>query len=107
MFDLIPASPLSLGKPTKGRRLRLNVKDNTRTEHMHVIGATNSGKSRFLLSLIQQDILEGRGLCLIDPHGELYDHIVAWLLLFRLRPQRRKGSDTKPLNQPSRQNRLA
>ena len=79
MFDLIPAAPLSLGKPTKGRRLRLNVKDNTRTEHMHVIGATNSGKSRFLLSLIQQDILEGRGLCLIDPHGELYDHIVAWL----------------------------
>jgi len=78
-FDLIPSTPLSLGRPSDSRKLRLHVKDNARTEHMHVIGATGSGKSRFLLSLLQQDIIEGRGLCLIDPHGELYDHITQWL----------------------------
>jgi len=77
--SLIPAAPLSLGRPSKGRRLRLNMSERTRSEHMHVVGATGSGKSRFLLSLIQQDILEGRGLCLIDPHGELYNHVLHWL----------------------------
>ena len=50
-----------------------------RSQHTHVIGATQTGKSRFLLSLIQQDIRAGRGLCLIDPHGELVDHVYDWL----------------------------
>lgn len=79
MSVLIPAEPISLGRPTEGSRLRLQVPDRIRSEHMHVVGATGSGKSRFLLHMIQQDIVEGRGVCLIDPHGELYDHIVAWL----------------------------
>ena len=79
MQNIIPSDPLSLGRPSSGRRLSLPVPERIRSEHMHVVGATGSGKSRFLLSLIQQDILEGRGVCLIDPHGELYDHIVAWL----------------------------
>ena len=77
--SLIPAEPISLGRATEGSSYGLRVPDKIRSEHMHVVGATGSGKSRFLLHMIQQDILEGRGVCLIDPHGELYDHIVAWL----------------------------
>lgn len=79
MNSLIPREPISLGRPTEGSHLQLRVPDRIRSEHMHVVGATGSGKSRFLLHLIQQDIIEGRGVCLIDPHGELYDHIVEWL----------------------------
>lgn len=79
MDSLIPPEPISLGRPTEGSRLALRVPDKIRSEHMHVVGATGSGKSRFLLHMIQQDIIEGRGVCLIDPHGSLYDHIVAWL----------------------------
>ena len=79
MESLLPSEPISLGRPTEGTRLRLQVPDRVRSEHMHVVGATGSGKSRFLLHMIQQDIREGRGVCLIDPHGELYDHITAWL----------------------------
>ncbi|WP_298858650.1 type IV secretory system conjugative DNA transfer family protein [uncultured Sulfitobacter sp.] len=52
---------------------------NLREEHMHVLGAPSQGKSRFLLSLIQQDIQYRRGFCLIDPHGELVDHVKDWL----------------------------
>ncbi|MEL6172004.1 MAG: type IV secretory system conjugative DNA transfer family protein, partial [Pseudomonadota bacterium] len=55
------------------------VDDQSRTEHMHVMGATGSGKSRFLLSLIIQDIINRKGVCLIDPHGELVSHVVDWL----------------------------
>jgi len=79
MQSLIPSEPVSLGRPIEGSRLQLRVPDRIRSEHMHVVGATGSGKSRFLLNMIQQDIIEGRGVCLIDPHGELYDHLVSWL----------------------------
>ena len=79
MQSLLPPEPISLGRPTEGSRLSLRVPDRIRSEHMHVVGATGSGKSRFLLHMIQQDIIEGRGVCLIDPHGELYDHLVSWL----------------------------
>ena len=44
--------------------------------HMHVLGITRSGKSRFLFDCIKQDILNGYGVCLIDPHGELYDLVI-------------------------------
>lgn len=50
-----------------------------REEHMHIIGAPRSGKSRFMLSLIQQDLQRNHGCCVIDPHGELVDHVKDWL----------------------------
>ena len=46
---------------------------------MHVIGRTKSGKSRFLASLLKQDMVAGNGLCLLDPHGELVDYLVSWM----------------------------
>lgn len=49
-----------------------------RETHMHVLGVSRRGKSKFLEHLIRQDILNGNGLCLIDPHGFLYDEIVQW-----------------------------
>ena len=55
------------------------VSQAARETHMHVIGASGQGKSYFLEHLIRQDILSGAGVCVIDPHGTLYDHLVAWL----------------------------
>jgi len=56
-----------------------------RLEHMHVIGTTGGGKSKFLECCIKQDIIQGRGVCVIDPHGEhpdsLYRAVIAWLEL--------------------------
>lgn len=50
----------------------------TRSTHMHIIGASGEGKSKFMEHLIRQDIINNRGLCLIDPHGYLYNDIVRW-----------------------------
>ena len=52
---------------------------NARQRHMHIVGSNGSGKSRFMRTLIQQDIQEGRGLCLIDPHGTQCADVLAWL----------------------------
>ena len=54
-----------------------------RLEHMHVIGDTGSGKSTFLKHCIRQDIQRGRGVCVVDPHGNhpdgLYRSMMLWL----------------------------
>ena len=51
-----------------------------RIGHTHVIGGTGSGKSKFLEYLIRQDLQNpNAGLCLIDPHGLLYDDLVHYI----------------------------
>lgn len=52
--------------------------DDVRKTSLHVIGAPNTGKSKFLEGLLQQDILNGEGVCLIDPHGQLFERLVNW-----------------------------
>src|SRR5262245_11748337 len=39
--------------------------------HMQVIGSTNVGKSYFLEGIIKTLIMQGHGVCVIDPHGDL------------------------------------
>jgi len=45
--------------------------DAYRNRHAYILGATRMGKSTLLLNMIAQDMQQGRGLCLIDPHGDL------------------------------------
>lgn len=52
-----------------------------RAMHTHVIGQPGTGKSRALESWALQDMLAGRGVTVIDPHGDLYGHLVAHLAL--------------------------
>jgi len=54
-----------------------------RSTHFYVIGATGMGKTRFLEYLIQQDIENGFGFGIIDPHGDLVDDVKGWLLFAR------------------------
>ncbi|WP_371226356.1 type IV secretory system conjugative DNA transfer family protein [Roseovarius sp. 2305UL8-3] len=42
-----------------------------RLMHFYAIGQTGAGKSTLLLNLARQDAEQGRGFCLIDPHGDL------------------------------------
>ena len=55
-----------------------------RFEHSHVIGTTGGGKTNFLEHLIRQDIKNGNGVCVIDPHGShrdsVYRSLITWLL---------------------------
>ncbi len=48
-----------------------------RATHTYVIGQPGTGKSRALESWIMQDIVAGRGVGVIDPHGELFDHLIS------------------------------
>lgn len=51
--------------------------------HCHVMGTSQSGKSKFLEHCIREHILSGNGLCLIDPHGTLYRAVLEFLTYVR------------------------
>ena len=42
-----------------------------RAQHLYVVGKTGLGKSTLLRNLILQDLYAGRGVGLLDPHGDL------------------------------------
>ena len=43
------------------------ISEEDREGHVHIIGTTQEGKSRFLEHLIREDIRRGNGVCLLDP----------------------------------------
>ena len=47
-----------------------------RVRHCHIIGASGTGKSTLLFNLIRQDIENGEGVAVLDPHGDLIDQIL-------------------------------
>lgn len=55
----------------------IRLSDEDRKRHMYIIGQTGTGKSVTLEDLIVQDMALGKGLCVIDPHGELADAVLA------------------------------
>jgi len=48
-----------------------------RRQHMYIIGQTGTGKSALLKNIIIQDLENGEGLCLVDPHGENVEDILS------------------------------
>ena len=70
--------PLGRVAGTKDNIIYMDDKD--RETHMHVIGATRTGKSKFLEHMIREDIIAGNGLCLIDPHFQLYEAVLKWIV---------------------------
>jgi hypothetical protein len=49
--------------------------DDDRRRHFYIIGQTGTGKSTMIQEMVKQDIKNGKGVCVIDPHGDLVDHI--------------------------------
>ncbi|HZS09332.1 MAG TPA: type IV secretion system DNA-binding domain-containing protein [Blastocatellia bacterium] len=57
-------------------RVRFGIRQADRRLHTYVIGATGTGKSTLLENLIRQDLGAGRGLALLDPHGDLIEKVL-------------------------------
>lgn len=69
---------LVLGSSVYRERSRAVVLDDeARRRHAWCLGQTGTGKSTLLLNLIEQDMRAGRGLCVLDPHGDLIEMILA------------------------------
>jgi hypothetical protein len=46
--------------------------------HLHVLGGSGTGKSKFLEHFVRQSIRAGHGVCVLDWHGTLYADLVRW-----------------------------
>ncbi len=51
--------------------------DNDRTRHEYIIGKSGSGKSALISYQARQDVARGAGLCVVDPHGDLIEDVLA------------------------------
>jgi hypothetical protein len=63
-----------LGRTVDRRVARLSVAD--RLRHIWILGQTGTGKSTLLLNRILQDMEDGHGLAVLDPHGDLVSDIL-------------------------------
>ena len=59
-----------------GETIEVRLSAEQRTRHAHIIGASGTGKSTLLFNLIKQDIENGEGVAVLDPHGDLIDRIL-------------------------------
>ena len=66
-----------------GGDIPFGLEPRSRRQHVYVIGQTGAGKSTLLRNLILQDIEAGRGVALIDPHGDLASEILEHIPPFR------------------------
>jgi hypothetical protein len=70
-------TPILIGWDARGRPVELGPQEREST-HMHVIGGSGTGKSKFLEWLVRRDAREGHGLCVIDWHGTLYNDLLRY-----------------------------
>ncbi|MGA9450688.1 MAG: hypothetical protein WBW41_05000, partial [Verrucomicrobiia bacterium] len=55
-----------------------------RRHHLYAVGKSGTGKTTFLHNLIMQDICAGRGVGLIDPHGDLATELLHFIPSHRI-----------------------
>ena len=55
------------------------VYDEDRLRHMYIIWQTGVGKSKFMQALMISDILKGKGIGVIDPHGDAIEEIMQYI----------------------------
>ena len=73
----VPKEGLILGKNVfRGKETLIRIKPDDRRRHLYIVGETGVGKSWFMSSLAMQDILAGRGVCVLDPHGDLIEEYI-------------------------------
>jgi hypothetical protein len=73
-----PSEGILLGHNTyRGVKKEIRIKRGDRRRHTYIVGKSGVGKSKFIAGMAIQDILNGEGVGVLDPHGDLIDDILA------------------------------
>lgn len=76
----MPKEGIILGRVRyRGTETLVRLKREDRTRHCYIIGKSGSGKSVLLTQMAKQDIENGDGIAVVDPHGELVDDILEYI----------------------------
>ncbi len=63
----------------RNQRTKFGIKKDDRRRHMYLIGKTGMGKSTAMENMIIQDIINGEGVALVDPHGDFAEKILDFI----------------------------
>lgn len=79
--DSVKPEDLTIFGRTDFRNLQhyFGIKRRDRRLHMYAIGKTGTGKSTMLENMIIDDIRKGKGVAVVDPHGELINHVLNFI----------------------------
>jgi len=58
---------------------KFGIKREDRRRHLYAVGKSGSGKSKFLELLIKEDLEAGKGIGVLDPHGDLVDDVLKFV----------------------------
>ena len=78
-----PRRDLVIGysKPEGGRERPLYLREQHRAVHTSIFGGSGAGKTYLMEHMIREDIARGRGVCVLDPKGDLYNRLVRYCYL--------------------------
>ncbi len=68
----------------KNKMTTFGIKQNDRRRHTYIIGKTGTGKSTLIANLAISDIRNRKGMCIIDPHGDLCETILDYIPSYRI-----------------------
>src|SRR3990170_2921738 len=68
----------------RNQKKRFGIRADDRRRHMYVIGKTGMGKTTLLENMVVNDIISGRGVGVIDPHGDFAEKMLDYVLQERL-----------------------
>jgi hypothetical protein len=82
----LPESGLLLGvNRYRGDKTKVFMNQYDRSRHFYILGKSGTGKSYFMGQMIKQDIQNGHGVALIDPHGDLARQLSSFVPVERLK----------------------
>jgi hypothetical protein len=83
--DNLPTSGILIGDAVfRGVAKPVYITDDDRRRHIYVVGQTGTGKSTLLGNMIIEDIQSGKGVAIIDPHGDLVENALGFVPKERL-----------------------
>lgn len=63
----------------RNQRSKFGIKTDDRRRHVYVVGKTGSGKTTLLENMVISDIVNGRGVGIVDPHGEFAEKMLDFI----------------------------
>ena len=63
----------------RGKKKEVHFQKKDRSRHHYIIGKSGSGKSALLSYMVRQDIINGEGVAVIDPHGDLIEDVLNYV----------------------------
>lgn len=71
---------IAIGTAThRGKTATVTLPEQVRDRHVYIVGKSGMGKSTLITNMVAQDIQAGRGVAVVDPHGDLIDDILPYI----------------------------